>query len=114
MLEGREEQHSIYVLVALAFHGPRPVGPAGKEVRHLDGNKSNNRPENLAYGTRRENALDIVRHGQHREASKTECVNGHPFDEANTYMRKDGSRSCRACRAKGMRDRKARLRSGAS
>jgi hypothetical protein len=32
------------------------------------------------------------------------CVNGHPFDEANTYIRKDGhGRVCRQCRADRMR-----------
>lgn len=27
----------------------------------------------------------------------TVCVNGHPFDEVNTYLRRDGKRSCRTC-----------------
>lgn len=27
----------------------------------------------------------------------TECQRGHPFDEANTIIRKDGRRRCRAC-----------------
>lgn len=32
------------------------------------------------------------------------CVNGHPFDEANTYIRKDGGgRVCRQCRTERMR-----------
>ena len=31
---------------------------------------------------------------------KTECKRGHPFDEANTYIRPgDGARMCRACQA---------------
>lgn len=32
-------------------------------------------------------------------ARKTHCVNGHPFDEANTLVlkRRGGERSCRAC-----------------
>jgi DNA-binding transcriptional ArsR family regulator len=25
------------------------------------------------------------------------CVNGHPYDQANTYYRADGKRSCKAC-----------------
>lgn len=36
------------------------------------------------------------------------CVNGHPFDEANTYLRPGGGRTCREC-ARG-RMRKARAR----
>lgn len=35
------------------------------EVRHLNGNGSDNRPENLAYGTRLENMADSVRLGAH-------------------------------------------------
>jgi hypothetical protein len=31
-------------------------------------------------------------------ARKTHCKRGHPFDEANTCISKDGNRSCRACR----------------
>lgn len=36
-----------------------------------------------------------------RNAVKTECVNGHPFDAENTYLRKDrpGRRQCRKCAA---------------
>ena len=37
-----------------AFVGPRPEG---NEVLHLNGNPSDNRLENLKYGTRRENIL---------------------------------------------------------
>lgn len=28
---------------------------------------------------------------------KTHCNHGHPFDEANTYVSKDGKRMCQAC-----------------
>jgi hypothetical protein len=31
-------------------------------------------------------------------AAKTHCLNGHPFDEANTYVDPKGHRVCRACR----------------
>jgi len=46
---GRPQRVS--VLVQLAFAGP-------PEVRHLDGDQSNNRPENLAWGSRVENEQD--------------------------------------------------------
>lgn len=32
-------------------------------MRHLDGNALNNRPENLKYGTAKENSADSIRHG---------------------------------------------------
>lgn len=50
----------IHQLVALTFLGPCPDG---QEVRHLDGNPLNNRVDNLAYGTRTENILDVYRIG---------------------------------------------------
>ncbi|MFF5609288.1 HNH endonuclease signature motif containing protein [Streptomyces cellulosae] len=31
------------------------------------------------------------------DASKTACVNGHPFTQENTYVRPNGSRACRTC-----------------
>lgn len=58
---------TVHTLVALAFHGPKPDG---MQVRHLDGNKKNNRPENLVYGTARENAGDRERHGNTRRGER--------------------------------------------
>lgn len=54
------------VAVQLAFAG-RP------EVRHLDGNRQNNRPGNLAWGSRRENEEDKRKA---REQEKQADVNG--------------------------------------
>jgi len=47
-------------LVALTFIGPRPEGLV---VCHADGNKNNNRLENLRYDTQTENQIDIYRIG---------------------------------------------------
>lgn len=58
---GRQTTKSVHVLVALAFIGPRPVGA---HVRHLDGDRMNNRLANLAYGSPRENEADKDRHGR--------------------------------------------------
>lgn len=46
-------------MVLEAFVGPCPPG---QECRHLDGDPSNNRVENLAWGTHEENAGDMIRH----------------------------------------------------
>ena len=51
---------SVHRLIATAFHGPCPPG---MQCRHLDGNKANNRPGNLAWGTLSDNARDKLLHG---------------------------------------------------
>lgn len=38
-----------------------------------------------------------------RNGRATHCVNGHPFDAANTYHRRTGGRMCRACSVDGTR-----------
>jgi hypothetical protein len=50
----------IHQLVLLAFLGPRPEG---LEVRHINGDPTDNHLYNLAYGTRKENSADSVMHG---------------------------------------------------
>lgn len=56
-------------LVCAAFHGPEPFPRA--DARHLDGNPANNRPENLAWGTRKENMADSIRLGRTIRSAKT-------------------------------------------
>jgi len=51
----------VHQLIALTFLGPCPKG---KEVLHNDGNPKNNKLENLRYGTRTENILDVFRIGK--------------------------------------------------
>lgn len=43
--------------------------------------------------------LENIRRGdwQNGNRDKTHCDNGHPFTEANTYRRRDGTRQCREC-----------------
>jgi hypothetical protein len=53
-LNGKQSWKKAHRLVCEAWHGPCP---AGKECGHLDGEKANNRPENLAWITRSENEL---------------------------------------------------------
>jgi hypothetical protein len=50
---------TVHSLVMEAFVGPRP---AGLEVRHLDGNPSNNLLSNLEYATRSRNMQDLKWH----------------------------------------------------
>lgn len=86
----------VHVLVAAAFHGPRPDG---MEVAHEDGVKVNCSVDNLRYKTASENVRDAIRHGTHPQARKTECPQGHSYTPENTYtVPTTGARHCRACR----------------
>ncbi|WP_221625413.1 HNH endonuclease [Homoserinimonas aerilata] len=93
MRDGAHSVHNVHRLVAFAFIG----APTGPVVRHLDGNPDNNAVTNLAFGTVAENNRDTIRHGRNVNASRKTCTNGHDFDDANTYIRPSGARTCRAC-----------------
>lgn len=58
--DGRPHTRTVHVLVLTAFVGPVP---AGMEGCHIDGNRANNRRDNLKWGTHRENVADQIRHG---------------------------------------------------
>jgi len=57
---GQNRNLLVHTAILSAFVGPRPSGGV---CRHLDGNRSNNRLENLCWGTVRENYADAVCHG---------------------------------------------------
>ncbi len=54
-------QVGVHVIVARTFKGPQP---AGLSVLHGDGDKRNNTPSNLRYGTQAENNEDTRKHGR--------------------------------------------------
>ncbi len=56
----------VHLLVAAAFLGPKP---AGTEVNHKDGIKTNNRRDNLEYVTRSENMKHCHRMGMAKNPS---------------------------------------------
>lgn len=70
-------------LVCVTFN-PRPTG--AECVRHLDGNKINNKRGNLRWGTNLENAQDTILHGRQ--------VCG--FDHPNMRIKKPEARTIRA------------------
>lgn len=99
-------------LVADAFLGPRP---AGQVVRHLNGDYTDNRVANLAYGSQRENMQDCLQHGRNPAANKEFCIAGHELTEANTVLLRPSRqgwswrRQCRKCTNRRNRERRARL-----
>lgn len=66
--DGRVSRKNLHVLVCEAFHGPKPF--AGAEVCHGDGDRENNRPDNLRWGSAAENAADRALHGSNLDGEK--------------------------------------------
>jgi hypothetical protein len=60
-VDGCGRNLKVHRAVLLAFRGPPPPGC---ETRHLNGNRGDNRLENLQWGTRQENGADMRRHGR--------------------------------------------------
>jgi len=58
---------TIHSIVLLAFKGAREKGMI---IRHLDGDIHNNKPENLRYGTQKENEVDKLNHGKRAYGDK--------------------------------------------
>ncbi len=58
--DGESSPHNVCVLVLTAFVGPCPTG---QEARHGNGNRTDDRIDNLSWGTRKQNAEDRVLHG---------------------------------------------------
>ena len=73
-------------------HIPNPQGH--KLVRHLNDNPSDNRVENLAWGTYSDNAQDRERNNPRPE--RTHCVRGHEMNDQNRRLQQ-GSWVCRRC-----------------
>ena len=65
---GKRTRQAVHKLVALHHLPPRPS--PSHEGRHLDGNKLNCHADNLAWGTRKENADDRERHGRTSRGEK--------------------------------------------
>lgn len=57
---GKQEKCYLHTLVLTAFIGP---AAEGEECCHRDGDRANNRLDNLRWGTPKENAADKLKHG---------------------------------------------------
>jgi hypothetical protein len=59
---GQWETHAVHKLVCETFYGAAAFD--GAQVRHMDGDQTNNRPENLDWGTQEQNWQDRKAHGR--------------------------------------------------
>lgn len=87
---GKPRNIKVHVLVLRAFIGPCPPG---MECCHEDGDRTNNRLENLRWDTDKANMADRTRHGRH--AKGTESV--------RSVLSEDDVREIRQKLAKGDR-----------
>lgn len=86
----------------MAWVGPVP---RGLELDHVCKNILCVRPDHLEAVTHLENVRRSAK------ANATHCVRGHRFDEANTYVKSNGCRSCRKCNARRSRELRSQTRS---
>lgn len=68
VVNGKRKSAFVHRLVAEKFLEPRPSPQ--HEIRHLDGNRQNNSSDNLAWGTRKDNAADREAHGRTSRGEK--------------------------------------------
>lgn len=78
-----------------------PLQP-GEVACHYCDNPPCCNARHLYVGTQADNIRDAMVRGRHvppprAMEAKTTCPAGHPYDEANTWIRRTGSRQCRAC-----------------
>jgi hypothetical protein len=90
-VDGRRLPRQVHRVAYELFVGPIPDG---LDLDHLCRNRACFNPAHLEPVTRRENARRGI-----KGILTTHCPKGHPYDEANTYVRPNGHRGCRACRA---------------
>lgn len=98
----RRAHRVIYELLV----GPIPVG---LQIDHLCRTPACVNPAHLEPVTARENTLRSLSPTA-VNARKSHCQNGHPFDEANTLVRREGFRVCRICHGEYGRQRRVRLK----
>lgn len=88
-----------------AFYAHVGDRPEGKTLDRID-NDRGYEPGNVRWATPAEQRANR-RESIHPESLKTHCPQGHPYDEANTYVTKKGWRHCRTCTSNNQKRRRA-------
>lgn len=83
----RNKTYKVHRLVCEAFHGPAPFEKA--VVMHLNENPDDNRPENLQWGTQRENlnAPGFIQYCQARTGDRSPVKKGRKMKMSNDAER---------------------------
>lgn len=81
---GTKPRVPVHRLILEAFNGAAPG--SGFECRHLDCNKRNNKPSNLAWGTRADNMLDSSKAGRTNRGTRTK---GSVLNQALVLMARE-------------------------
>lgn len=100
VIDGVRRHLPVHKLVAMAHLPARPSDL--HEIRHLDGNRLNNHADNLAWGTRKENAEDRDAHGTtSRGSSHSAAIKASRQAEGTReFRRKQRTEKVRAAIAK--------------
>lgn len=85
----------VHRLVLLTFVGEPQEG---QEACHRNDIGTDNRLDNLYWGTRSENVYDQIGNGLHYNAGKTHCHRGHPYAGDNLLQVETQRRRTRLCR----------------
>jgi len=74
--------------------------PAGKKhIHHLCGNPACVKPHHLVAVSPEDHASQLTTTSRgYINARSTHCVNGHPFNEENTFVSQNRGRVCKECR----------------
>lgn len=99
---GKPKHHSVHRLVAIAFV---PNKHSKGTVNHINGNKLDNRADNLEWATPKEQTSHAKKNGllnpskgdNHPRRKQTECIHGHKFTKDNTYLINGKYRQCKQC-----------------
>ena len=78
------------------FYDRKPKGVVDHKVC------SNRGCQNPLHMVEERRGINATRERSEASKARTHCVNGHEFTEKNTYVRTNGNRVCRKCRAEGM------------
>lgn len=95
----RGEAQRVSATHRISWELHRGLIPEGWHVHHLCENPSCCNPSHLVL-------LSPSEHLKLHHPELTHCVRGHPYDETNTRINRDGSKQCRACD----RERQRRIR----